>query len=285
MSMREQQVIYGGLAMCIAPLMAMCTDACVSIGLWCQEKQLDPPIHHVQGGATKGPRAQGENKGDGAVIDLQPTRIAEPVAASEISQGRAGEASGSQPRAEASTQIAQVSDNVDGNATVTYRDGGVYEGNWDNKREGLGKMTWKNGNKYQGSWKDDLQHGRGLMAYWDGSRYNGEWRMGQRHGKGEMNWIDGERYGGTHYQGDWQNDQREGKGLLRDKYEGTYEGNWRGDRAEGFGKATWKNGNWYQGEVADGKPEGRGVIYHAASGRQFRGNFRDGNKVAACTLM
>src|SRR5436305_14904656 len=101
-----------------------------------------------------------------------------------------------------------------------------------------------------------------------------------------MNWIDGERYGGTHYQGEWRNDKREGKGLLRDKYEGTYEGDWRDDRSEGFGKATWKNGNWYQGEVVDGKPDGKGVYYHAASGRRVAGKFKGGNRVVpSCILM
>jgi hypothetical protein len=281
MSASEQHAINQGLAICIMPLMAVCTATCVSVALWCQEKYMDPPAHYARGGATGSPGAQGRDKGDGVVVDVQPARIAEPVATAGISQGSAG-----QPLAEASTQIAQVSDIVGGNATVTYRDGGVYEGNWDNKREGVGKMTWKNGNIYQGDWKDNLQHGRGLMTYWDGSRYNGEWIMGQRHGKGEMNWIDGERYGGTYYKGDWRNDKREGKGLLRDKYEGTYEGDWRDDRAEGSGKATWKNGNWYQGEIGDGKPDGRGLFYHAASRRTVPGNFRDGDKVVpSCTLM
>jgi hypothetical protein len=242
---------------------------------------MDPPAHRARGGVTESPGAQGLNRGNDVVIDIQPARIAEPVAAAGISQDSAG-----QPLADASTQIAQVSDIVGRNATVTYRDGGIYEGNWDNKREGAGKMTWKNGNKYQGDWKDNLQHGRGLMTYWDGSRYNGEWRMGQRHGEGEMNWIDGERYGGTYYKGDWRNDKREGKGLLRDRYEGTYEGDWTDDRAEGSGKATWKNGNWYQGEIGDGKPDGRGLFYHAASGRTIPGNFRQGDKVVpSCTLM
>ena len=275
------------VGVCIGPLIALCADALVSIVLCCQEMYLNKQ----KARATREPEICGRDTGENRVIDLQPSRVAEPIVAAgipgsgrDVTGGDIIEVIELQPRAGASTQVAQVSAIGDGNATVTYTDGGVYYGNWNNKREGHGKMTWRNGNIYEGGWKDDLQHGRGWMTYSDGSRYNGEWVMGQRHGKGEMNWIDGGPYGGTYYQGDWRNDKKEGRGLLRDRYEGTYNGDWRDDRSEGFGKATWRNGDWYQGGVADGKPEGRGVFYHAASGRAIRGNFRDGDKVT-CTVM
>ena len=111
------------------------------------------------------------------VIDLQLTHIIQPVAAAEISQGSTNEASRLQLQAEASTQIVQVSNIVDGNATIMYKNRGIYEGNWDNKREGVEKITWKNNNKYQDDWKNNLQYVRKLMIYWDSSQYNEEWRI------------------------------------------------------------------------------------------------------------
>jgi hypothetical protein len=53
---------------------------------WCYKRYKDRSVHHAQGGATTSPGAQEGNKGD-VVIDLN---IAEPVAAAQISQGRAG---------------------------------------------------------------------------------------------------------------------------------------------------------------------------------------------------
>ena len=236
-------------------------------------EEYGPPAHQNPTGAAAGPGNKTPSGGGDVVIALQPTQVPQPgVPVNESKPDNEIEAI-EVPRAEAVTEIAQVGDMINGVATVKYKDGGIYEGNWDNRRQGTGKMTWKNGNVYQGDWKDDLQDGRGIMTYWDGGRYNGEWKMGQRHGKGEMSWLDGEPYGGTHYQGEWRNDKREGKGLLRDKYEGTYEGDWKDDRAEGFGKATWRNGKWYQGGIYDGKPEGRGTYYHATTRRTIPGNF------------
>lgn len=247
------------------------------------------PTHHTaEVGVTSGDIRE---KTKSTVVESEPRAIATPVQAAGSEPTNATdeveivEFSQSQPRVEASSEITEVNPGIQGHATVKYGDGSTYEGEWNSKREGVGKMTWRNGNIYQGDWKDDVQNGNGIMRYWDKSRYNGEWKNGQRHGKGEMTWVDGERYGGTHYQGDWREDKREGKGLLRDRHEGTYEGDWRDDRAEGFGKATWKNQNWYQGEVADGKPEGRGAYYHAATGRLVRGNFRGGNKIVPSCII
>jgi len=272
--------INQGLAMCCAPVFAICTHATTSMMLWCQEKRLAPPAQDANRGASAETRNQG-----GQVVDLQPLPAADiRVPADSAREQGIGEIN-QVAQVETEVAISELRDLGNGTAVVTYADGSVYEGAWEGKRHGTGKMTWRNGNVYQGSWRDNLQEGRGLMTYWDGSRYNGEWQGGKRHGKGEMTWLDGERYGGTHYQGEWRNDKREGKGLLRDKYEGTFEGDWKDDRAEGFGKATWRNGNWYQGGIYDGKPEGRGTFFHAASGRAIPGNFRNGKKATSCLIM
>ena len=257
------------------PLLAICTEGIVSLTLCCQERLMEPPAQERQ----EPPVSEQSADRKSGVITLEPVEahIVDP------SQSTSQPISGSQTETLIISEVDEIGNGV---SKVKYTDGSVYEGEWTNQREGHGKMTWRNGNVYQGEWKDDLQNGRGLMAYWDGSRYNGEWRAGQRNGKGEMTWLDGERYGGTHYQGDWVNDKREGKGLLRDRYEGTYEGDWRGDRAEGFGKATWRNGNWYQGGIFDGKPEGRGTFFHAATRRAVPGNFRAGKKITpSCSVM
>lgn len=45
-----------------------------------------------------------------------------------------------------------------GKGTYYYADGGVYEGEWqDRKMHGKGRFTFPNGSVYEGDWKNDVK--------------------------------------------------------------------------------------------------------------------------------
>ena len=42
---------------------------------------------------------------------------------------------------------------------ITYQNGDVYKGNWDNdKYQGYGEYYFKDGRVYKGQWVDDMMH-------------------------------------------------------------------------------------------------------------------------------
>ncbi len=49
---------------------------------------------------------------------------------------------------------------MDGNGTLTYANGDVYEGTWKaGGRERYGTIKWANGNIYEGNFKAELRDG------------------------------------------------------------------------------------------------------------------------------
>ena len=49
-----------------------------------------------------------------------------------------------------------------GLGTMSYRDGGRYEGEWAaSVRSGTGTMVWAGGDRYDGEWASDAVHVRG----------------------------------------------------------------------------------------------------------------------------
>ena len=63
-----------------------------------------------------------------------------------------------------------------GYGTMTYKDGGVYEGFWShNVRSGQGTYTYPNGDVYVGGWLNDKREGSGVLTRADGSVQAGIW--------------------------------------------------------------------------------------------------------------
>jgi len=67
-----------------------------------------------------------------------------------------------------------------GRHTVTYDDGGSYEGALrDGKRHGYGTYTWSDGRRHTGEWFADEEHGRGTLTGVSGYTRTGDWFAGK----------------------------------------------------------------------------------------------------------
>jgi hypothetical protein len=71
------------------------------------------------------------------------------------------------------------------NVSVTYTDGGVYEGQMSSGiRQGSGKMVYHDEHTYEGNWKNDMRDGKGkYMNYQKQIIFAGSWskdKMGKR---------------------------------------------------------------------------------------------------------
>ena len=52
-----------------------------------------------------------------------------------------------------------------GQGKLTYTDGSVYEGKWENgKFHGQGKLTRPDGRVYEGTWEDGMRNGKGTLC-------------------------------------------------------------------------------------------------------------------------
>lgn len=45
-------------------------------------------------------------------------------------------------------------------------------------------MTYPDGTVYTGEWDDNRRHGQGIYVYKNGDFYDGEWKEGRKHGTG-----------------------------------------------------------------------------------------------------
>ncbi|CAK9112806.1 PHD and RING finger domain-containing protein 1, partial [Durusdinium trenchii] len=99
---------------------------------------------------------------------------------------------------------------LDGVARVTYANGDVYEGPFDDRRlkhgcnatytfAGTGDEEAP-ANVYKGEYTDGERTGTGSMTFSDGSRYRGEWVKGFRQGMGSYTYQNGDIYSG-----EWKN--------------------------------------------------------------------------------
>ena len=149
-----------------------------------------------------------------------------------------------------------------GTVKITYADGDVYEGKWNNCTDGYGKKTYDNGDVYEGEWKSDKWDGKGKMTWKSGFVYEGQWKDNKREGKGKMteiyyyDFVSGHKYAGNVYEGQWKNNMQEGKGRI------SYYNN-RGN-AVYIDYMEWKNGS------PSGKIWGR-TIY--ANGATYKGSY------------
>lgn len=49
---------------------------------------------------------------------------------------------------------------------------------------GNGKYTWKDGRMYEGEYENDRKHGYGVYTWNDGKQYEGHWKNGKQDGEG-----------------------------------------------------------------------------------------------------
>jgi hypothetical protein len=55
---------------------------------------------------------------------------------------------------------------------------------------GKGRLTYENGDVYEGNFDNDLREGWGVFIHADGTKYEGQWEMDQQHGRGIEVWPD-----------------------------------------------------------------------------------------------
>ncbi len=161
-----------------------------------------------------------------------------------------------------------------GQGTITYANGVRYVGSWKNdKRDGEGTMYYKNGNLwYSGNWKNDKRDGQGTVYYMDGSRYSGNWKNGKRDGQGTRYYTNDTN--GDRYEGNWKNGERDGRGTVYYANGDRYEGNWLNDKQDGQGTVYYANGDRYKGNLLNGERVGQGTMYYA-NGDRYEGEWKD----------
>lgn len=139
-------------------------------------------------------------------------------------------------------------DEPHGVGVMTYADGSVYSGHWNNgKKEGQGSWKTTDGNSYVGNWLADQKHGRGVCNFSDGAVYEGEFCEGFIEGTGIYRYANGEVY-----EGGWLKTMKHGFGTFYYRYEGcVFAGEWAKGAHEGFGRLTDASGNRCEGYFKD----------------------------------
>ena len=193
--------------------------------------------------------------------------------------------------------------NLPGRSSVSYDDGGKYDGQVNSKgeRHGYGVYTWSNGSKFEGEWRhgdmtfgrrtwkplstddspaieyegtfhDREWHGYGRMVYFNGQEYEGEVSLGFHHGYGKWSTKEGHKY-----EGQWKHGTRHGWGIYMWSSAEKYEGDWEEDNVQGYGKYTCRDGRTYEGFYHAHKYHGYGVETWP-NGDMFEGYFLMGKK-------
>lgn len=164
---------------------------------------------------------------------------------------------------------------------VTYPNGAVYDGEWQNqKRHGRGILIDANGDRYEGTFENGVPHGEGKRVYAfvmiegklvKGIRtYDGGWRHGMYHGQGRYVVGNGEVY-----EGEFEKGMYHGRGEYKYKDGRVYDGEWIRGHQSGVGKMTYPNGDVYEGFWKMGRYEGKGRLVLRRAG-QIEGAFRMG---------
>ncbi|MBQ8576530.1 MAG: hypothetical protein IJ449_00965 [Clostridia bacterium] len=160
---------------------------------------------------------------------------------------------------------------MEGEGTLEYSTGDVYEGEFENGViSGEGTFRYANGDVYEGAFLNGAKNGQGVYTWFDGSTYTGAFVDDKKEGWGVYVWSDG-----SSYSGEYVNELKEGTGTYRFANGDVYSGTFVADARSGQGTYTWANGDEYIGNFEDNEMNGTGT-YRFASGRTFEGNFEDG---------
>lgn len=163
---------------------------------------------------------------------------------------------------------------------VSYRfpDGREYVGAIsENRPDGIGTMTFPNGDVYEGSWENGCMDGQGIYRFYDAdkdkytSEYEGSFSKNVMNGQGKRVYSDKTVYIGT-----WQNGMRTGNGASWFADGSYFYGLWKFDKML-RGVLHLSSGDIYDGEFKDGKFNGFGKFFWKKNGALFEGLFKDGN--------
>ena len=156
---------------------------------------------------------------------------------------------------------------LEGHCRIEYRNGSVYEGEFQNdKAQGKGVLTFSSNDsqgrkKYEGSWRDGKRGGTGSMSYLKGGGNQLNSKNHSASGDGTMTYRNGDKYVGS-----WVNGKQEGYGTMTYGNGDKYVGGWWNGQREGEGTMTYRNGDKYVGSWVNGQQEGKGSIEHKGGG-------------------
>jgi hypothetical protein len=100
-----------------------------------------------------------------------------------------------------------VNDLKEGTGKLTYADGRIFTGNFDDDEAVEGTIKFPDGARYEGQLHNGARHGYGVYHFNDGSVYEGESVMNVFQGSGKMIWNDG-----GWYEGEWSQGEIHGRG-------------------------------------------------------------------------
>jgi hypothetical protein len=95
-----------------------------------------------------------------------------------------------------------VNDLKQGDGRMTYADGRIFLGTFQENEAVDGTIIFPDGAKYVGSLHKGARHGYGVYYFTDGSKYEGQSVMNVFEGTGKMTWNDGGWYEGEFSQGE-----------------------------------------------------------------------------------
>lgn len=162
-----------------------------------------------------------------------------------------------------------------GKGRVEYRNGEIYQGEFENgRRTGRGtllqnadegQVLFSIGNQkfystgqvlYTGTWKNGLKHGTDCTETWNAGHhtYTGDFVAGVRSGRGKY------QHNGSLYEGEFERGLYHGQGKYYDAETGkTYVGQFANNLPSGKGVMVWPDGSRYEGNFVRGKMEGSGT--------------------------
>ena len=90
---------------------------------------------------------------------------------------------------------------MSGVGKVTYPEGGVYDGTYQDGQKTTGNYKWADGAEYAGSFVNNKLQGSGEFKWVNGQFYSGEWLNNLMHGFGSLSNEDGSKFEGNFARG------------------------------------------------------------------------------------
>jgi len=121
------------------------------------------------------------------------------------------------------------------------------------KKEGQGTLVYRHGEIYQGVWKNGFKEGEGVWILNDGTIINGFWLNNQLQPHVEIKFANGDFYKGEVKSTISGELKFHGRGILKSHTGDTYQGDFKEGLREGYGKYSYKDGANYEGYWVRGK--------------------------------
>ena len=137
---------------------------------------------------------------------------------------------------------------------------------------GNGYHIFINNFVYYGNFKNDNYNGKGVLITNKHDNYFGDWEDGNCNGEGILK-IKNK----FTYKGKFSNNKKNGYGIEIYPNGARYEGNFINNQKWGKGKYFLTNGEYYEGNFENDLYNGNGIYKWEKEGREYKGQFKDGN--------